>query len=66
MNTKAKILTVQEAKQLRYPIPESMIRVVGLLKGRKINGLSYQKQIRKEWDRRLKRQIKLALSDTGH
>ena len=57
----ARIITPQELEDYRYPIPESMTAAAGLLKGKKINALSYQKNIRKEWERRLKRQIKLGL-----
>ena len=62
----ATILTPQELEDYRYPIPESMIQAAGLLKGKKINALSYQKNIRKGWEKRLKRQIKLGLRGNRH
>lgn len=60
----ARIITPKELEHYRYPIPDSMIQAVGLLKGKKINALKFQKNIRQEWERRLKRQIKLGLR--GH
>ena len=62
----ATILTPQELEDYRYPIPDSMIQAAGLLKGKKIDGLKYQKEIRAGWEKRLKRQIKLARSGHRH
>ena len=45
---------------LRYPLPESWTNAIGLLKGKRIDPLRYQKQIRKGWEKRLKRQIALS------
>lgn len=54
----AKILTVEELEHHRIRLPESWTRAAGLLKGKKrINGLTYQKQVRKEWDKRLKKLV---------
>lgn len=34
-------------------LPKSMLKAAGLLKGRKkVNPLTYQRQLRKEWERR--------------
>lgn len=51
----AKILTPEKLYTLRYPLPQSWTNVIGILKGRKrIDPLKYQKQIRKEWEKRNK------------
>ena len=60
----ATILTLEDLEDYRYPIPDSMIQAAGLLKGKKIGALEYQKEVRAGWGKRLKRQIKLARS--GH
>jgi len=62
----ATILTAQELEDYRYPIPKSMIQAAGLLKGKKIDVLKYQKEIRADWEKRLQRQIKLARSGHRH
>ena len=62
----ATVLTPQELEDYRYPIPESMTAAAGLLKGKKIDALKYQKEIRAGWERRLKRQIKLGLRGHRH
>jgi hypothetical protein len=50
----ARVITPQELAVLRYPVPQSWLDVAGILKGKKkVNALAYQKQIRKEWDKRL-------------
>jgi len=50
----AKVITPLQLKTLRYPLPQSWIKVAGILKGKKkVNALSYQKQIRKGWVARL-------------
>jgi hypothetical protein len=50
----AKILTLQQLKTMRYPLPQSWLNVAGILKGgKKVNALVYQKRIRKGWGKRL-------------
>ena len=56
----AKIITLDELRTMRYPLPASWKNAIGILKGKNIDPVSYQREIRKEWDRRLKRQIQLA------
>jgi len=34
-------------------MPKSLVRAFGILKNKKIDALKLQKQIRKEWDKRL-------------
>ena len=60
--TKARVLTAEDVKNIRYPIPESWKKAAGMLKRRKhlVDPLKYQRSIRKEWEKRLQRQIKLA------
>lgn len=64
MNHATNQLKINDMLRQRRPLTKSMIKAVGLLKGKKINALRYQKHVRKEWDLRLKRQIKLALKNT--
>lgn len=56
----ARIITLEELPMLRYPLPASWKNAIGILKGKNIDPVRYQREIRKEWDRRLKRQIQLA------
>lgn len=50
----ARVITPQQLQTLRFPIPQSWLNVVGILKGnKKINALANRKQINKEWDKRL-------------
>ena len=55
----AKVITPEEAKKLRYPLPESWKKAAGILKGKRIDGVKYQRQVRKEWDDRMKQLEKL-------
>ncbi len=49
----AKIITPEQLRTVRYPLPQSWINAAGILKGKKkVNALRYQKAIRKEWDKR--------------
>lgn len=57
---KAKIVKAEDLKNIRYPLPESWKKAIGILKNKKIDPLQYQKQIRKGWEKRLKKQIRLA------
>ena len=57
--TKARILTVDDVANHRIPLPEDWIKAAGVLKRKKgLHPLRYQRQIRREWDRR---QRKLAV-----
>lgn len=52
-------------KQLRLPqapLSKRLTNAVGILKGRRLDGLAYQKKIRAEWETRWKKQIHLARS----
>ena len=55
MQQKVKIIKAGDVKNLRYPLPESWKRVAGILKGKKINALKYQRQVRAGWEKRLKK-----------
>ena len=61
-NSQATILTPKEVMEYRVPLPASWKKAAGLLKGRKIDGLKYQKQIRKEWDERTRKLERLTKS----
>lgn len=47
--TKLNIATSKQA------LSKAWIKAAGILKGKKINPLHYQKQIRKEWEKRIKK-----------
>ncbi len=56
----AKILRPQELEKIRHPLPQSWIEAAGILNGKKrINALRYQRQIRKEWNKRLEKLAKI-------
>ena len=55
-------------KQLRLPpapVSKRLTNVIGILKGRRLDGLSYQKKIREEWETHWKKQIRLARVPLG-
>ena len=56
---RARVITVEELRTLRYPLPASWKRAAGMLKGKKIDPVKYQRQIRAEWEQRLRRQYRL-------
>ncbi len=39
----------------KQEVPKSWKKAAGLLKGRGMNGVAYQKKVRKEWELRLKK-----------
>ena len=54
ISRQAKIITPQELGTMRYPVPQSWIKVAGILRGKKkVGALAYQRQIRKTWETRL-------------
>jgi hypothetical protein len=60
IQTKAKVITLQEVDRLRYPIPSGWDKAAGILKGKKrIDPVAYQKKIRREWEERFGRLIKI-------
>jgi len=49
------IVSVEEGlKQRKRVLPKSWIDAAGILKNKNINPIKYQRQIRSEWERRLK------------
>ena len=57
----ARSITPQELETMRQPVPQSWLNVAGILTGKKkVSALAYQKQIRKEWDKRLNKLERLA------
>lgn len=50
----AKVITAKELPKLRYTLPESWKKAAGILKGKNIDPLEYQKKVRQEWEKRLK------------
>jgi len=56
-NAKAKILSPEKLATFRQPLPRSWLEAAGILK-KKIEPLRYQKQIRKEWEKRWKKLLK--------
>jgi len=59
MQTKERTIVIPHTKiqEVRYAVPASLRAAAGLLKGRGVDPLRYQQQIRKGWARRLKRLI---------
>lgn len=57
--TQARIITRRELAPIRYPLPKNWTGAIGILKGKGIDPVRYQRQIRAEWGKRLKRQIRL-------
>lgn len=47
----AKVVTPEEAKNIRYPLPASMKRAAGLLRHRRKDLERHLKKTRQEWDR---------------
>lgn len=60
-NQQVKIISPEKLSRFRYslPLPRSWLEAAGILKGKKIRPLSYQKRIRKEWEERLKKLSKI-------
>jgi hypothetical protein len=56
----ARVYTPEEWAAHRQPLPKSWKRAAGMLKGRKIDPVKYQREIRAEWEKRLRRQYQLA------
>jgi hypothetical protein len=56
----AKVITPEELKNLRYPLPESWRKAAGILRGRNIHPLRYQRHVRRAWEERLEKLDKLA------
>lgn len=48
---KAKIITPEELKSIRYPLPESLNRAAGLLRHKKKALERHLQKVRKEWSR---------------
>lgn len=59
--SQATIITLDELDTIKKKLPASWTNAIGILKGKKIDPLKYQRAIRKEWAQRLKRQIRLGL-----
>jgi len=51
---RAKILSPEKLTTLKKPLPQSWLKVVGILRKKGVNPLRYQRQIRKEWEERWK------------
>jgi len=50
---------------MRYSLPKGWTDAIGILKGKGIDPVRYQRQIRAEWGKRLKRQIRLGSARHG-
>lgn len=66
MNTatlqQARILTVEELKTWRRPLPKGWREAAGMLKGNTsiLDPVAYQKAVRQEWEDRFQKQLRLA------
>ncbi|PIR44490.1 MAG: hypothetical protein COV10_04520 [Candidatus Vogelbacteria bacterium CG10_big_fil_rev_8_21_14_0_10_51_16] len=58
------ISALKHLKNNKAPLPKAFLNAIGILKGKKIDPLKYQKTIRQEWERRLKKQIRLGTRNT--
>jgi len=59
-NQQTKILSPEKITTLRIPLSQNWLKAAGILKKRRINPLNYQRQIRKEWEKRLKKLSKIS------
>jgi len=57
-NPQAKIITPEKIQELRYPLPKSWTEAIGILKKKAVHPLRYQRQTRKDWEKRLEKLIK--------
>lgn len=53
----AKIITSEEVNAVRQPLSRGLLDAAGILKNKRIDALKYQRAIRREWEKRLKRVI---------
>ncbi len=51
---KAKVVKAENWNEVKKELPKIWKKVAGMLKKRKIDALSYQRKLRKEWEDRLK------------
>lgn len=58
--TKTRKDALQRLEIPKRKLPKAWTQAAGLLKNKPIDGLAYQKSIRREWDGYLTRQIRLA------
>ncbi|MBI4159975.1 hypothetical protein HY504_02315 [Candidatus Wolfebacteria bacterium] len=54
-------LVRKNSLSLRRSLPQSWINAIGILKGKNINPLRYQKQERRGWTKRLKKLSKIVI-----
>jgi len=72
MNTatmpQARILTIEDVKTWRKPLPKGWREAAGMLKGDKRipDPVAYQKTIRREWEDRFQKQLRLAGTNPPH
>ena len=66
MSTSIPIIHQDQSLPRKRAVPAIWGKVAGSLKGKNIDGLRYQKSVRKEWEQRLRRQIKLGTKKRGN
>lgn len=52
---RATVIKIEELPAWRHPLPASWLAAVGLLKKRRLDPLTYQKQVRNGWTKRLRK-----------
>jgi len=52
---RARVLTVEQLEEIRYPLPRGWAEAAGLLTGKNIDGVRYQRRVRSDWEKRLKK-----------
>jgi len=64
----ARVITLEELRTMKRPLPKGWREAAGMLKGRKHipDPVAYQKAIRKEWEDRFQKQLRLAGVSNRH
>ncbi|MDP3771795.1 MAG: hypothetical protein Q8Q94_00255 [bacterium] len=55
---RAGIVASEIVDSVRYPLPKSWTNAIGILKGKKVDAVGYQRRIRQEWNKRMQKQLK--------
>lgn len=58
MPTKARVIRPHELPAYTT-LPDTWTNAMGILKNKRIGGLRYQRKVRSEWEKRLKKQVRL-------
>lgn len=53
-NKQTQVITLEQLEKIRYPLPESWLKAVGILRHKQKLLKRHLRKIRLEWDRRLR------------